>query len=161
QVTSESVNGGNAVTFGYDPDGFLTRAGAMTLTVDPGNGLLTGTTLGNITDSLGYDPFGALTSYQASVSGTSVYAVQDQRDADGRVTQRTDTLNGVTHQFVYGYAAGGELAQVQQDGVTVAQYGYDANGNRVTFTGTSGTITGTINAQDELLSYGTNTYTYK
>ena len=45
-ITSQSVNGGNTVNFQYDADGLLTQAGALTLSRNPQNGLLTGTVLG-------------------------------------------------------------------------------------------------------------------
>src|SRR5262249_47804434 len=54
----------------------------------------------------------------------------------------------------------GRLADVKKDGVLVAQYAYDANGNRLSFTGSSGAVTGTYDTQDRLLTYGTNVYTY-
>jgi RHS repeat-associated protein len=41
-----------------------------------------------------------------------------------------------------------------------AGYGYDANSNRLSKTGTTGTVTGTYDAQDRLLSYNGATYTY-
>jgi YD repeat-containing protein len=54
RVATESVNGGNSVTFQYDPDSLLTGAGALTLTRHAQHGLLTGTTLGNVTDTYTY-----------------------------------------------------------------------------------------------------------
>ncbi len=41
-----------------------------------------------------------------------------------------------------------------------ASYEYDQNGNRIRFTGPSGTVTGTYDAQDRLLSYGDASYSY-
>jgi YD repeat-containing protein len=43
-VASQSVNGGNTVNFTYDNDGFVTKAGAMTI-AENANGLITGTRL--------------------------------------------------------------------------------------------------------------------
>ncbi len=56
--TSQSVNGGNTVNFIYDTDDLLTGAGAMTLTRDNVNGLLSGTTVGTVTDALTYNSLG-------------------------------------------------------------------------------------------------------
>lgn len=50
--------------------------------------------------------------------------------------------------------------EVQTDGVVTAVYGYDGNGNRIAFTGPGGTISGSHDLQDRLLSYGTKTYAY-
>ena len=49
RMTSQTVNG-TALAFGYDLDGLLTGAGALTLTLDTQNGWLNGTTLGAMTD---------------------------------------------------------------------------------------------------------------
>src|SRR5262249_22195635 len=73
RVAGESVNGGETVTYAYDKDGLLTRAGALTLTRDPTNGALTGSTLGTVTDSIGYNPYGELASYRAGTAQGTVY----------------------------------------------------------------------------------------
>jgi YD repeat-containing protein len=55
RVTSITVNGANAITLGYDTDDLLTTAGSLTLSRDPQNGRLTGTTLGSLTTAHAYD----------------------------------------------------------------------------------------------------------
>src|SRR5262249_39762187 len=55
QVASEIVNGADAIAFQYDHDGVVVQAGDLALSHDPQNGRLTGTTLGGVTDTLGYD----------------------------------------------------------------------------------------------------------
>ncbi len=64
RVSQFGVNG-NTVSYGYDDDGLLTSAGSLTLTRDAGNGLLTGSTLGQITTSQGYDSFDQLACFTA------------------------------------------------------------------------------------------------
>jgi YD repeat-containing protein len=91
RVASEGVNGGNTISLQYDPDSRLTGAGALTLARDPQNGLLTGTTLGNLTDAYTYSTFGELSRYQAQSSGSPLLDVQYTRDALGRITQKTET----------------------------------------------------------------------
>jgi len=49
---------------------------------------------------------------------------------------------------------------VGKKGTTTASYAYDANGNRLSRTTPSDTETGTYDAQDRLLTYGTKTYAY-
>jgi YD repeat-containing protein len=53
RMTSQAVNS-TTLTFGYDNDGLLIGAGSLTLTKDPNNGRLTGTTLGSVTDAYTY-----------------------------------------------------------------------------------------------------------
>jgi hypothetical protein len=54
-----------------------------------------------MTDSNGYDTNGLFASYTAKLNGTSLYAEGVPRDAIGRITQRTETVQGTTH--VCGY----------------------------------------------------------
>jgi YD repeat-containing protein len=78
----------------------------------------------------------------------------------GRIKQKTETVVGVTHVFVYTYDTTGRLTDVTQDGTAASHYGYDADDNRTTFTNASGTVTPTYDAQDRLLTYGTASYQY-
>jgi len=71
RLSTQSV-GADSVTYGYDSDGLLTGAGALTLNRDPLNGLLTGTTLAGVTTTNGYNEFGEITSFGSSAPfGTS------------------------------------------------------------------------------------------
>ncbi len=131
RVTSRSINGANTINFGYDNDSLLTQAGALTLSRNSQNGLLTGTTLGNVTDSWGYNNFAEPTSYSASVSGSAVFSQTFTRDKLGRITTKTETIQGVTDTYAYGYDAAGRLETVTKNGSLISQYTYDANGNRL------------------------------
>jgi RHS repeat-associated protein len=161
RVAAESINGGNSVTFTYDSDSLLTGAGALTLTRNAQHGLLTGTTLGNVTDTYTYSTFGELATYQASYSSSPLLGVTYTRDALGRITQKVETIGGVTTTTVYGYDTAGRLTDVTVDGTLAAHYEYDGNGNRLSVTrpGT-GTVSGTYDAQDRLTTYGAVTYSY-
>ena len=72
---------------------------SLTLSRNPQNGLLTGTTLGNVTDSWTYNNFAEPTSYTASVSGTPVYSTTFTRDKLGRITSKSETIQGVTDNY--------------------------------------------------------------
>lgn len=158
-VGSESVGGGTNIAFQYDKDGLLNKAGAMQVARNAKNGLISGTTLGVATDSLGYNSFGELTSYTASVNGASVYSVKYARDADGRVTAKSETINGVSNTYSYTYDQSGRLTAATKNSATDS-YTYDSNSNRLTATTPSGTVDGTYDAQDRLLTYGNSSYGY-
>ncbi|MBI4334830.1 MAG: glucosaminidase domain-containing protein [Chloroflexi bacterium] len=163
QTISTSVNGSNTINLGYDQDGLLMQAGALSLTRDPQNGLLLGSTLGSITDTLSYNAFGEPISYGATSSGNPLFDVQYTRytrDRLGRITHKTEVVDGATHQYTYSYDLAGRLTEVRKDGLRMAQYEYDPNGNRLKKIMPEGTITGTYDAQDRLLTYGDATYTY-
>ena len=65
RVTQTTVNGGSAVTFGYDDDGLLDQAGSLAIGRDAANGLITSTTLGSVTTSRAYNGFGEFDEYAA------------------------------------------------------------------------------------------------
>jgi len=154
RIVNETVNGGFGAAFGYDSDSLMTSAGALTRALDPQNGRLTGTTLGSVADSYGYDEYGALSSYQAG----SLMGVQYARDALGRILSKQETVEGVTHLHEYAYDLRGRLVEEKKDGGAVGQWVYDGNGNRVADTVAG--RTGTYDAQDRMLSYGGASYTY-
>jgi RHS repeat-associated protein len=159
-VTSQSINNGNTINFTYDKDGLLTKAGSLAVTNDPKDGLIKTVDLGSAKDSRTYDTFGELTGYTAKYGLTTLYSLKFTRDADGRISTKTETISGKKSTFTYSYDAAGRLTGVKQNGTTISTYTYDTNSNRLTATTSSGTATGTYDAQDRLLTYGNNSYTY-
>jgi YD repeat-containing protein len=136
-----SVHLGYDNDFRYDPDGLLINVGDQMLTHDPRNGLLTGTALGPITDTYGYNQFGEVASYAAGNLLSFLYT----RDDLGRLTNKTETVgDGDSHSFDYHYDAAGHLDQVKQDGAVISTYSYDDNGNRLGWN----QVVGTYDSQD-------------
>ena len=131
----------------------LTSTGAETLTYDPANGLLTGTTLGVVTDSLTYNGFAEADSYTANINASTIFTTSFMRDKLGRISQKTETVQGVTHVFDYTYDTAGRLTNVDRDSLPFVSYTYDSNGNRLN----NGAV---YDDQDRLLSQGSATYTY-
>ncbi len=161
RVISQRLNDAHTINHQYDNDDLLTKVGDLTLTLDPQNGLLTGTTLGALTDQYSYNGFGEATSYSAAHANVAVYTVQYARDKLGRITQRTETINNRTDTHVYTYDAAGRLRDVTKNGTSIARYDYDANGNRLSHTGEDGTsVNGTYDGRDRLSQYGNTTYSY-
>lgn len=150
----------NGAAYQYDVDGMLTAAGAMTIQRDPQNGLVSGTTLANVTDALSYNSFGEPLEYTLSYSGSAVFSQQYTRDNAGRITKLTETVSGTPSNLEYGYDDGGRLTSVKRDGVVAATYVYDANGNRTSKITAAGTETATYDAQDRMVTYGTSAFTY-
>ncbi|MDX1474833.1 MAG: RHS repeat-associated core domain-containing protein, partial [Reinekea sp.] len=73
-----------------------------------------------------------------------------------RITGKTETLDGITTTYGYEYDTAGRLTTVQENGVITDSFSYDANGNRLSHNGTSGTY----DAQDRLTTYGGASYSY-
>jgi RHS repeat-associated protein len=159
-VASESINASNTVDFTYDNDGLLTQAASLTLTRDSQEGLIQGTALGSITDSRTYNTFGELTGYAVKHGATVLFSDTFTRNADGWINGNTETIGGKTNSYTYTYDAAGRLTGVKKNGVVLSTYTYDSNSNRRTATIPSGSASGTYDAQDRLLTYGTTSFTY-
>ena len=158
RVNSRTVNGGNAVSLTYDDDGALVQAGALTIQRDAANGLITGTTLGDVADSIGRNAHGEVVAYTASFAGGNGLELDYDRDAIGRVHALTETIGGTTRSFGYDYDTLGRLQTVTLGGATIATYTYDAVGNRLSGLGAGGPYT--YDDQDRLLTRGGTSYTY-
>ena len=155
RVATQSVNGADIVSFQYNADSQLVGVGALTLSRDAQNGLVSGSTLGTVTDTVGYNGFGEPMSYSASASASPVLDLQYQRDNLGRIARKTETIGGVTTTFDYLYDTAGRLEEVQ-NGTSLISYIYDANSNRTQ----SGPLSATYDDQDRLLTHGMAAYTY-
>jgi RHS repeat-associated protein len=162
---TQSVNGANSVSFAYDKDGLITGAGAMTLSREAATGFLQSATLAGFgSTARSRNDFGELSS---EITGTHYSVSYPNRDKLGRVTQKIETLGGVTTTTDYSYDAAGRLFQVFENGFRAREYAYDANSNRTSLThfGPDGvtivsTETGIADAQDRLTSYHGATYAY-
>ena len=160
RVTTTRVNGANAISYQYAADSTLIQAGDLVLNRNAQNGLLTGSTLGGVTDAWSHNEFAEPTSYGATYNGASLYSVQQSRDKLGRVVQKTETIGGATDVYSYRYDLAGRLAGVVKNGQAVETYTYDANGNRLSASGAGGAAAGVYDAQDRLMQYGVATYAY-
>jgi RHS repeat-associated protein len=157
RVTSLSVNDADPIAFEYDGDSLLTTAGNLTLSRSTENGLLTGSALGNVTDSLSYNGFGEVTGYTAQYSGADMFKTEYSYDKLGRITQKQETIGGITDTYDYGYDLAGRLTEVKKNAVLQSSYGYDANGNR---THQNGQMIATYDDQDRLQTYNGIAYDY-
>ena len=160
RVSSQSVNNANTINFTYDNDDLLTGAGALTLTRNAQTGLLATTVLNNVNDALSYNGFAELTGYTANFNATPLYATSFTRDKLSRITQKIETIGGVTTTHDYGYDTTGRLSTVTRNSVLIDTYTYDGNDNRASLN-RSGVITnGTYDNQDRMTAYGAATYAY-
>jgi RHS repeat-associated protein len=157
-VVSRGLNSGNSIAYQYDNDGMMTHAGALSITHNAANGLLTGTALGVVTDSYSYNSFGEVTGYSAILNGASVYAAQYTRNGLGRIIAKSETVGGVTTILSYTFDKAGRLTSVTQNGKVVSTYTYDTNSNRVSAATSAGAISAAYDAQDRILTYGTGAY---
>ncbi|MEH6519213.1 MAG: PKD domain-containing protein [Halioglobus sp.] len=160
RVASQSVNGADDVTFGYDADSLLTQAGDLTLTRDIHNELVKGTVIDSVTGAFAYNSFGELSSQVTTADGTDLFNATFLRDALGRIVEKREVVEGAATNYTYSYDLAGQLDEVWRDGTLVAGYDYDANGNRTALTTQFGTMIGTYDSQDRLLTFDAATYSY-
>ncbi|MDP3980321.1 MAG: RHS repeat-associated core domain-containing protein, partial [Chlamydiota bacterium] len=166
QIISHTINNGTPITYAYDNDGFLKQAGSLVLTRDSQNGFLKKTTLDNITIDFTYNTFGELQSDQAKFNTLSLYGVAYTRDDLGRITAKTETVEGAINTYAYHYDSNGRLDEVKTNVLITSEYNYDENGNRlnVTYTNPNDSSTetyeGSYDAQDRLTTYGIYQYSY-
>ena len=132
----------------------------FTIDRDAQNGLITGSSIGGVSDSISYNGFAEPIGYDATFNGSSLYNVSYVRDAIGRISSKTETVNGITTTLDYHYDLAGRLTGVDKNGVPSSSYTYDSNGNRLSYSGELGSFSGTYDAQDRLLSYGDFVYEY-
>jgi YD repeat-containing protein len=167
RIETETVAGGETITFGYDKDGLLTSAtstsATFTINRSQTTGLIDDTVLGVVTDTWDFNDFGELRSYAADDGVDSLYSVDYERDKIGRITQKTETVGGTTTVRQCEYDAAGRLERVLDGtGTQLSRYLYDDNGNRLEHRGTGDTLlaSGNYDDQDRLKEYGDVDYSY-
>jgi RHS repeat-associated protein len=159
-VSSQSISGGNSVAFTYDKDGLVSKAGLVTLKHNATTGLYTGSTLATVSDTLTYNAFAEPSVHTAKFGTAVLYKAAYTRDNTGRITSLKDTIGGATTSYTYTFDHAGRMISVKKGSTTIASYTYDNNSNRLTATTPSGTLNGTYDAQDRLLTYGNGSFTY-
>jgi RHS repeat-associated protein len=161
RVSKIAVNGTDSVAFGYNRDNLLTSAGAMTLARDSQNGRLVRTVLASDTSFWSHnDSTGAVLRYTAKHGPTTLFDVEYARDSLERITQAVETVQGVTTTKAFTYDSLGRLDHVRVNGTLISDYAYDENGNRGSLTTQAGTVSGTYDDQDRVLTYGGASYTH-
>ncbi|AFY00973.1 hypothetical protein Bdt_1274 [Bdellovibrio bacteriovorus str. Tiberius] len=168
RLESDTVTGPlgttSVISYLYNDDEDLRKAGDVNLTYNVPNGQLTGTTMGSgttgFTDTYTYNNYGEVTGYQAKRGTTVIYDLTLNRDAMGRIDGKTQVMNAVTDNYVYTFDSTGRLTQTNKNSATVATYGYDSNSNRNGGTIGAQPTTATYDDQDRLLTYNTLSFTY-
>jgi len=156
RVVNETVNGGFPAAFSYDADSLLTAADGLTLVRDVEIGRVTSATSGGVTETFSYSAYGEVETKTSSYNGTPLLELAYVRDDLGRITQKTETVGGVTTVSVYQYDEVGRLLTVTEDGTLAESYSYDPNGNRTSALNASGVFGAAFDSQDRIIGYGSN-----
>ena len=154
---------GNTHLCTYNHDGLLTGAGAFTIFRHAGNGLPESVTGAALTLSRTFNGYGEIDGQNFTIGGQDLTAWELTRDENGRITQKQETVAGVTSTYQYTYDPMGRLLTVTKDGDLVEEYQYNANGTRSYEVNSRRGITGRsldYSDEDHLLTAGDTIYTY-
>jgi RHS repeat-associated protein len=143
---------GKSDTYTYDLDNLLSKSGSFSIQRDTQAGLVTQISDGTFTKQYSYDNTGYISK------------IQDNNYTE-QITSRYDNSNikeisEGSNTYAYEYDNLNRLTKVTKNNQAVEQYTYDAQGNRISSTLNSVTTTASYNNDDELTTYGANSYTY-
>jgi YD repeat-containing protein len=110
---------------------------------------------------MSYNSFGEMTASNLKRNALSISEMAMTRDALGRISRRTEKLDGKIRDLSFAYDKSGRLVSVKKSqGRVLREYIYDDNGNRVEKIEKGQHIRAQYDAQDRLLSYGSFTFKY-
>ena len=123
------ANGTESYT--YDNDDLLIGAGSFAITRNAGNGLPETVTGGSLSLSRTFNGYGEIDAQDFSIGGQNLESWTLTRNNNGRITNKTETIDITTADYVYTYDPMGRLLTVTKDSTLVEEYQYDANGTRI------------------------------
>jgi RHS repeat-associated protein len=160
-VVGITLNANPETLLTRDNDGLIINHGTFSITRAGPTGAQSLIGDGALALTLGYDSLGRQNNRAFNVAGSAIYQNQLSFDNVTRVSQRVETLSGVSHTFDYSYDLDGQLTQVKRDGATVELYGYDLNGNRNSSKlGAAAIVASTFDNQDRLQQRGAVNYQF-
>ena len=129
-LVTDFTYAGDTVGYIYDSDGLLTDAGIFHISRNRDNGLPEAVSGGGLSLDRTFNGYGELKTLDFQAGGTSLYSWDLIRDDLGRVTDKTEVIEGITSNYVYTYDDAGRLQAVEMDGTQVEWYGYGTHGFR-------------------------------
>jgi YD repeat-containing protein len=154
---------GATISYVYDNDGLLTGAGSFTIDRNAANGLPESVTGGALNVSRTFNGYGEVGGQDFTVDGQNLTSWNLTRDNAGRITAKTETVDGVTSDYSYTYDPMGRLRTVSKDGILIEEYQYDSVGTRIyemnALRGIAG-ISMTYDDEDHLFTAGDAVYQY-
>ncbi|RLB81142.1 MAG: sugar-binding protein, partial [Deltaproteobacteria bacterium] len=154
---------GSTIDYTYDNDGLLTGVGRFTIARNAGNGLPESVNGGALKLNRTFNGYGEVSDKGYTVNGQSLTSWNLIRDDNGRVIQKTETIDGVIFDYAYTYDSMGRLLTVTKDSTLIEDYVYDTNGTRIYEKNMLRGIAGrsfTYSDEDHLFSAGGTTYQY-
>jgi len=154
---------GGIVNYTFDNDGLLMGSGNFTITRNTLNGLPETVTGGNLNIARTFNGYGELDIQDYNINGQNLTTWDLTRDDNGKVTRKSETVNGTASEYTYTYDTMGRLLTVTKDNTFVEEYRYGSTGTRAYEMNTARGITGrilTYSDEDHLLTAGSSVYQY-
>jgi RHS repeat-associated protein len=147
------------VSFDYDADNLLRRAGNLAMSRDA-DGLLARVIHGGFDESWSRNEYGEIEGYASVLAEEVVFAETYTRDRTGRIVGKRVAVGNDVTEWRYDFDTSGRLVDVRRDGALATHYEYDLNSNRVAKVTPSETTYASCDGQDRITSYGGITYSY-
>jgi len=161
-VLSSITYAGATQSFGYDNDGLFVSTGTYAITRNSQNGLPEVISDSTFKINRAFSGYGEMDENTYSINNTPLYDWTVSRDNAGRITRKTENMQGSAAIWDYGYDEAGRITTVKQNNAVVESYTYDADGNRLTEINdlrlTNKTYT--YSAEDHVITAGTDRYLY-
>jgi hypothetical protein len=121
---------GQTFNYTYDNDNLLTGAGAFTIARNPDNGLPESVSDGGWELVGEFNLYGDIETQRTGKVGEPDATFTFARDNNGRITGKSESIDGANANFSYEYDSVGRLVKVFKDGTLVEEYRYNQNGTR-------------------------------
>jgi len=154
---------GNTLMYTYDNDGLLTGVGAFTIARNSGNGLPEAVTGGTLNLTRNFNGCSEIKQEDFTISGGTLASWNLIRNNRGRITAKTEIIQGVSSDYAYTYDPMGRLLTVIRDGNLIEEYQYSPNGTRIYEMNSRRGISGrplAYSDEDSLLTAGSAGYKY-
>jgi len=154
---------GSTASYAYDNDNLLTGSGNFTIARNAQNGLPESVTGGSLNLARTFNGHGEADILSYTINSQNLTTWDLTRDNNGRITHKSETVNGTLSEYDYTYDFMGKLLTVTKDSSLVEEYQYSANGTRIYEMNTARGIAGrtlSYSDGDHLLTAGTTTYQY-
>ena len=141
----------------------MTGAGSFAITRNAGNGLPEAVTGGALSLSRTFNGYGEVDAQDYSIGGQKITSWNLTRNNNGRITNKSETIDGTSSDYIYTYDAMGRLLTVTKDSAPVEEYQYDANGTRIYEMNSLRGIAGksfSYDDEDHLMTAGSVIYSY-
>ncbi len=154
---------GQTMNYTYDNDGLLTGAGSFIIGRNATNGLPTSVNDGALNLTRIFNGYEEEDGEVYNIGTQTPLSWSLARTETGRISSRTETVDGTTTNFTYNYDPMGRILTAARNGSVVEEYRYSLNGTRIYEINALRGITGrsfAYSAEDHLLTAGNVSYQY-